>query len=1763
MMRLARIGILLAISILFGASTAGAAKWTFMVYMAADNNLEAAGIKDFLEMAAVGSSDDINILVQMDRIPGYSDAYGDWTDCKRFRVAQGMTPIPDAAEEHLGEVNTGDPAVLIDFINWGTAKYPADRYALILWDHGSGWQKRTFSRDLAFKAICSDDSDGHAILYNREVRQALQTADVPVNLIGFDACLMAMVEVAYEIRDAGPSVMVASEELEPGDGWPYDAILGQLAANPGWSAAQLGYAIVELYYASYSESTPMRTQSVIDLTKIQSLADAISGFADTLRSSWETDPTAVRTSARSVMDRIDLAVIHEKHGDNHRGANGLAIYFPLDDYDYSAGYNGNTIRFPADNQWDEFLDDYYTDMSGSWIESARKASVEFQKDHGGGHIDLYHFCSLLASQTRTDPGYTVRRTTYGFEDISATGTRLSIGDEGHGHIQPGFDFSFYGDDYDGFGISDNGAIYFEDANYGNTAYTNEPVPGSTRWGERFIAVYWDDLDPAAGGDIFYEVRGSGAERRLIVQWTDVFHYGGGASGATFQALLYENGRVLLQYADTTFGAGEVDNGNSATIGLQGSYARGLEYAYNTPDIPAGTALLFIPETTTTCTYALSADARSFSSAGGKGSVAVSAGDACAWSAAKDVGWISIEAGSGGTGDGTVSYTVLSNPEIVSRSGRITIGDGNESVAHTITQASVCRYTVSPEETAVSAAGGAGDIQIETSGAACGWTAAAGKSWITITHGDSGSGNGEIGYSVAANPGATTRQGTIQAAGKTVILTQAGTATVKPVLLNSGEDVRDLVQDKNGSLYFKIDVPEGASDLQVHTAGGSGDCDLSVRYGEIPTDDAADSASVTVGNDETVIIDSPQAGSWFIRLFAAQYFSDVSVVATYQLTPCSYGLSEETIHFTADGGTDSVAVEAARPDCAWSTANPHSWIKINSSNSGVGNGRIDFTVSPNLQPDDRQGTLTIVNQTLTIVQNGAGAAGSTELTNGISVNLPDEEANNARYFTIDAPADQTRLTITMRGEGDADLYVRYGEEPTLDHYDYAPYLAGSNEEVHIDAPKAGIWHIMIYSFEGFSNVSLTARYDQAAPTALTSGEPLAGLVGDEGSLTYFKITVPDGMASLVVETTMDNAAADPDLYIRYGQLPSTYDYDASSTFAGGNEIAYIATPQAGDWFILVYGYSDYSDIDIQATYSACGYELTLSPEVFGAEGGDGEITIDAANDACTWEIKGGSPWIAFDPTASSGVGDGSVAFTVTPNDEATTRNGVIIVANQQVDVAQFARGVTDAALLTNGHPQTGLDGAEDNQSYFRITVPEGQRRLSVTTWSGAGDCDIFLRREALPTMGRFDGASMLPGNEERIVMDNPESGDWYVLIYGYAAYEDANLVASHTECDAGVSPAGELFTSDGGAGAATVSQSAADCEWTAFSTVPWITINAGDAGTGEGTIDYAVSSKSDAGIRSGAIHVMGAAIEIDQLGVDFPSPVVMENGMKYTYEPSSAGAMAYLTTTVAEGERLRVESFGGAASGDCDLYARHNQLPTTEVFDVRSQAPTTEEIIDIDAPAAGAWHILVHFPEVSDGVAVAILGAALQQLSNGIPATNLAGSADQWPVLAIDVPAGRETLTITTESGVGMSHLYVRQGRFPDVFDDTKSSFDYDAPLDETIDIESPREGTWYAMLVGNEDFEGVSMTAAYSGGDPLADLGGVIAILQTLCAISPTAQEPPDLLPDTQIDIRDALVGLRRIAGTQTTGRTTRITASPSKIRTKPMPETKIQWQHP
>ena len=317
---------------------AGRKAWTVLVYLAGDNNLDPSGIADLLEMKRVGTTPQLNVVAEFDRASGRG--------AKRYVLRKGGS-LADDAVASLGRVNTGDPAQLLDFVRWGVTSHPAERYALVLWNHGQGWddtdiyagaRRRRFRRlatgrirhalfrppvrrvlrsavrKFEARAILLDD-DAKDFLDNVEMKRVLASAaeliGAKLDVLGMDACLMSMAEVGYQVRESA-RFTVGSEQTEPGDGWPYDRVLAALAKHPEMDAGDLSATIVKAYLASYAAADGV-TQSACDLARAEDLAAAVAGLARALTAALPEPAVRqrilaarARVQSYEVPDNVDL-----------------------------------------------------------------------------------------------------------------------------------------------------------------------------------------------------------------------------------------------------------------------------------------------------------------------------------------------------------------------------------------------------------------------------------------------------------------------------------------------------------------------------------------------------------------------------------------------------------------------------------------------------------------------------------------------------------------------------------------------------------------------------------------------------------------------------------------------------------------------------------------------------------------------------------------------------------------------------------------------------------------------------------------------------------------------------------------------------------------------------------------------------------------------------------------------------------------------------------------------------------------------------------------------------------------------------------------------------------------------------------------------------------------------------------------------------------------------------------------------------------------
>ncbi len=409
------------------------AEWLVMAYLAADNDLEGELLQDLAELERVGSTPGVvEVLAQVDRSPRHDASKGNWRGTRRYYVTCGADPrrIHSRVLADLGPTNTGDPAVLESYLRFGAQRYPAKRTALVIMNHGSGFyvppemlshrngrragsapaRPRRRRRPLfhttherlpehppTVRGIAYDDGAADC-LDNQELKRVLATAHRflgrKVDVVGMDACLMTMIEVAYQLRDHA-EVLVGSEELEPGPGWPHAAILGDLTKNPTMTGAELGATVVGRYVESYRHGGEDATQSAIALDRLGDLVDAVdllarslltalrsSGFRTSLGPARErtlsffdglyvdlhdlagqlaraAGPGRVTDACRIVRlllegDQVRSPIIAQGHaGERLAAARGVSIYFPA----YrDPGVHYRELDFAQRTAWAEFLD---------------------------------------------------------------------------------------------------------------------------------------------------------------------------------------------------------------------------------------------------------------------------------------------------------------------------------------------------------------------------------------------------------------------------------------------------------------------------------------------------------------------------------------------------------------------------------------------------------------------------------------------------------------------------------------------------------------------------------------------------------------------------------------------------------------------------------------------------------------------------------------------------------------------------------------------------------------------------------------------------------------------------------------------------------------------------------------------------------------------------------------------------------------------------------------------------------------------------------------------------------------------------------------------------------------------------------------------------------------------------------------------------------------------------------------------------------------
>jgi cysteine peptidase C11 family protein len=403
--------------------------WTIFTYMAGENNLSDDGVKDIEEMQETGAGSKTKCVVEFDSKGPQPNGF-DGTI--RYEITP-KNPVTGKAYrtviERFSDKDSGDPGTLVDSLNWVFTTYPSKRYLICLWNHGSGFRKVRSNRspmvtpDLdrttrgtifshptfrSDRVILTDDLSGNS-MDMIELAGALKKAGLSetnkVQILGFDARLMNMLEVSYEMLPF-TEFIVGSEEEEPNEGWPYALDLDSInrARN---KPRELSVRLVDNYKQFYKRPSNASnypvTQSALDLSFIRELGLKVDNLAIALNESLRTtsgqllmfrirnnvqsfalgddfddyidlghflklckssiDSYRVRKAATDALASLNRVVIRNiSLGDDVKNSNGLSIWFPENRRKYSTHSRMyKALSFTKKyKEWNNFLKKFYS-----------------------------------------------------------------------------------------------------------------------------------------------------------------------------------------------------------------------------------------------------------------------------------------------------------------------------------------------------------------------------------------------------------------------------------------------------------------------------------------------------------------------------------------------------------------------------------------------------------------------------------------------------------------------------------------------------------------------------------------------------------------------------------------------------------------------------------------------------------------------------------------------------------------------------------------------------------------------------------------------------------------------------------------------------------------------------------------------------------------------------------------------------------------------------------------------------------------------------------------------------------------------------------------------------------------------------------------------------------------------------------------------------------------------------------------------------------
>lgn len=362
-----------------------------------------------------------------------------------------------------------------------------------------------------------------------------------------------------------------------------------------------------------------------------------------------------------------------------------------------------------------------------------------------------------------------------------------------------------------------------------------------------------------------------------------------------------------------------------------------------------------------CTFSLSASSLAVTAAGGSNSIGVVTAARCSWTAASDRGWMSITGGASGTGPGSVRVDLSANTSESARTGTLTIA--GLAVAVVQEGRAPCVIAISPGGASYTKDAATGSFAISTADA-CPWSAVSSASWLAITSGSPGSGNGTVSYSLERNRDIANRTATIAVGNQTFTVNQAG----DPPAVNCEYSVTPV--EINACMSVPNQLTAAITTQPGCTWTANSDSSWLTVIGN-----SSGSGSAIVSFRVTDNWDAPRLGNVLLRWPTPTAGQNVRV----RQAGCRYAVSVASFDIAGAGGTgrfdviqqsDPLECGGATQDrCVWTAQADVPWITVTTSMPQAGDNPVSFSVAANDSTLPRTGRIVVRDKTVVITQAG--------------------------------------------------------------------------------------------------------------------------------------------------------------------------------------------------------------------------------------------------------------------------------------------------------------------------------------------------------------------------------------------------------------------------------------------------------------------------------------------------------------------------------------------------------------------------------------------------------------------------------------------------------------------------------------------------------------------------------------------------------------------------------------------------------------------------